>query len=236
MPTRRLRDIFYRPVHNRTFMILSAILSIVFYLFYVNIIGTAFQRLFPSMGRIGIFLILVTCLLGSFVNIPLKKYSTTRPKLTIREVSAFGITYPVPDIRMGRFETLLALNVGGALVPTVTSLYLLTKIPPDMYLNLGIALIVVTAIVRLVSRPIQGMGIIVPILIPPAISSLVALVFGGDFSHIIAYVSGTLGTLLGADILNLNRILNLGAPIISIGGAGTFDGVFLAGVFGVLLA
>jgi uncharacterized membrane protein len=217
-------------------MILSAILSVVFYLFYVNIIGTAFQRLFPTMGRIGIFLILVTCLLGSYVNIPLKKYSTSRPKITIREVSVFGITYPVPDIRMGRFETLLALNIGGALVPTVTSLYLLSKIPLEMYLNLSIALIIVAAIVRLVSRPIQGMGIIVPVLIPPAVSSLAALAFGGDYSHIVAYVSGTIGTLLGADILNLNRILNLGAPIVSIGGAGTFDGVFLAGVFGVLLA
>lgn len=217
-------------------MILSVILSIVFYLIYVNIIGTAFQRLFPSMGRIGISLILATCLLGSYVNIPLKRYSTKRPQLTIREVSAFGITYPVPNIRMGRFETLLALNVGGALVPTVASIYLLTRLPTNMLPNLGIALLIVTVIVRLVSRPIQGMGIIVPILIPPAISSLTALVFGGDFSHIIAYVSGTLGTLLGADILNLNRIFNLGAPIISIGGAGTFDGVFLAGVFGVLLA
>jgi uncharacterized membrane protein len=217
-------------------MILSAILSIVFYLIYVNFIGTAFQRLFPSMGRIGIFLILATCLLGSYVNIPLKKYSTTRPQLTIREVSVFGITYPIPDIRMGRFETLLALNVGGALVPTVTSIYLLTRIPPEMVPNLGIALLIVTATVRLVSRPIPGMGIIVPILIPPAVSALAALVFGGDFTHIIAYVSGTLGTLLGADILNLKRIFNLGAPIISIGGAGTFDGVFLAGVIGVLLA
>jgi uncharacterized membrane protein len=217
-------------------MILSVILSVVFYLFYVNLIGTAFQRLFPTMGRIDIFLILATCLLGSYVNIPLKKYATSRPKITIREVSVFGITYPVPDIRIGRFETLLALNIGGALVPTVTSLYLLTKIPPEMYLNLSIALIIVAAIVRLVSKPIQGMGIIVPVLIPPAVSVLTALAFGGDYSHIVAYVSGTLGTLLGADILNLNRILNLGAPIVSIGGAGTFDGVFLAGVFGVLLA
>lgn len=217
-------------------MILLAILSIVFYLIYVNIIGIAFQRLFPSMGRIGIFLILATCLLGSYVNIPIKRYSTTRPQLTIREVSAFGITYPVPNIRMGHFETLLALNVGGAVVPTVTSVYLLTKIPIILFPNLGVALFIVTAIVRLVSRPVQGMGIVVPILIPPAVSSLAALVFGGDFTHVIAYVSGTLGTLLGADILNLNRIFKLGAPIISIGGAGTFDGVFLAGVIGTLLA
>lgn len=215
---------------------LSAILSIIFYLFYVNIIGTAFQRLFPTIGRIGIFLILATCLLGSYVNLPLKKYSTTHPKITIREVSVFGITYPVPNIHMGHFETLLALNVGGALVPTITSLYLLTKLPSNIYFHLAISLIIVAAIVRLVSRPIQGMGIIVPILIPPAVSSLVAIAVGGDYSHIIAYVSGTLGTLLGADILNLNRILDLGAPIISIGGAGTFDGVFLAGIFGVLLA
>jgi uncharacterized membrane protein len=49
-------------------------------------------------------------------------------------------------------------------------------------------------------------------------------------------VSGTLGTLIGADLLNFNKILKIGAPVISIGGAGTFDGIFLAGIMGVLIA
>jgi uncharacterized membrane protein len=53
---------------------------------------------------------------------------------------------------------------------------------------------------------------------------------------VIAYISGTLGTLIGADLLNLRRLGELGAPVVSIGGAGTFDGVFLAGVLAAFLA
>src|SRR5437016_638976 len=42
--------------------------------------------------------------------------------------------------------------------------------------------------------------------------------------------------VVGADVLNLGRIAELGAPMISIGGAGTFDGVFLTGIIAGLLA
>jgi uncharacterized membrane protein len=55
-------------------------------------------------------------------------------------------------------------------------------------------------------------------------------------THVIAYVSGVLGTLIGADLMNLNRVADLGAPVTSIGGAGTFDGVFLTGILAVLVA
>ena len=51
----------------------------------------------------------------------------------------------------------------------------------------------------------------------------------------VAYCAGTVGTLLGADVLNLRRIPSLGAPMASIGGAGTFDAVFLTGIAAVLL-
>jgi len=36
--------------------------------------------------------------------------------------------------------------------------------------------------------------------------------------------------------MNLGRIQGLGAPIVSIGGAGTFDGIFLSGIIAVLLS
>jgi uncharacterized membrane protein len=49
-------------------------------------------------------------------------------------------------------------------------------------------------------------------------------------------VGGTMGTLIGADILNLDKISSLGAPVASIGGAGTFDGIFLTGILAVLVA
>jgi uncharacterized membrane protein len=51
-----------------------------------------------------------------------------------------------------------------------------------------------------------------------------------------AYVAGTLGTLIGADLLNLHKIKHLNAPVVSIGGAGTFDGIFLTGILAVLLS
>jgi uncharacterized membrane protein len=52
--------------------------------------------------------------------------------------------------------------------------------------------------------------------------------------RVLAYVSGTLGTLIGTDLTILG-VVELGAPVVSIGGAGTFDGVFLSGLIAVLL-
>jgi uncharacterized membrane protein len=45
-----------------------------------------------------------------------------------------------------------------------------------------------------------------------------------------------MGTLLGADVLHFGDIRGLGAPMASIGGAGTFDGIFVTGILAVLLA
>jgi uncharacterized membrane protein len=56
------------------------------------------------------------------------------------------------------------------------------------------------------------------------------------YAPALAYISGTFGTLIGADLLNLGKIQGLGAPIASIGGAGTFDGIFTTGILAVLLA
>ena len=52
----------------------------------------------------------------------------------------------------------------------------------------------------------------------------------------LAYISGVLGVLIGADMLRLNTIAALGTPVAAIGGAGTFDGIFLTGIIAALLA
>jgi uncharacterized membrane protein len=77
--------------------------------------------------------------------------------------------------------------------------------------------------------------------IPPVVAAVAAWVLAalfGGYGHVdaIAYVGGVLGTLVGADIANLGKLRDLGAPVASIGGAGTFDGVFLTGIVAVLLA
>src|SRR3569623_306647 len=41
---------------------------------------------------------------------------------------------------------------------------------------------------------------------------------------------------IGADLLRLNVIRKMGVPVAAIGGAGTFDGIFITGIVAVLLA
>ena len=75
-----------------------------------------------------------------------------------------------------------------------------------------------------------------PIFIAPISAAMVALLLSPEQSPMFAYISGTLGVLLGADVLRLKDIRAMGTPIASIGGAGTFDGIFITGIVAVLLA
>jgi uncharacterized membrane protein len=94
----------------------------------------------------------------------------------------------------------------------------------------------VAALVHLLARPVPGVGIGLPALVAPVLAALSTRLFPAAPAAPLAYVCGTLGTLIGADLLNLGRIRGLGAPVASIGGAGTFDGIFLTGVLAVVLA
>jgi uncharacterized membrane protein len=71
----------------------------------------------------------------------------------------------------------------------------------------------------------------------PALMAAVAAVAiaARQDAAVVAFVSGTVGTLVGADLMNLHKIADLGAPVVSIGGAGTFDGIFVTGIAAVVL-
>jgi len=228
------RGVFYCPVHRSFFYLLATILGIIVTLLFLDIVGAAFKRLFHSLSIAGIILLFVTCLLGSLVNIPLKTLRTRIPIMRSGYVTVLGFTYPIPTIVMRSYETLLVVNLGGAIIPTLASLYLLVR-TPQVLLNALMATILVTIVVKTFARPVRGVGITVPGFIPPLAAVLLGIFLGGTYGHVVAYISGTLGTLIGADLLNLNVIPELGAPVASIGGAGTFDGVFLSGIIAVIL-
>jgi uncharacterized membrane protein len=59
----------------------------------------------------------------------------------------------------------------------------------------------------------------VPVFIPPVVAAATALLLSRQSAPSLAYISGSLGTLIGADLLNLGTIQELGAPIASIGGS-----------------
>jgi len=189
-----------------------------------------------ALARLGIppataALVFLGCLLGSAINIPVARLHATTVRIE-PWISAFGIRYFVP-VRRDR-STVLAVNVGGALIPAALSGYLI------VHDRLGwralAAVAVVGAAVFLIARPVPGLGIAVPALLPGLFAVAAAVAFHPAAVAGLAYVSGTLGTLAGADLLNLGRVRRLGAPVASIGGAGTFDGVFVAGITAVLLA
>ncbi len=100
---------------------------------------------------------------------------------------------------------------------------------------LGAAVGIVALVSHLVSRPLPGIGIGMPIFVAPIAAALTALLLGPEHSAALAYVSGTLGVLIGADLLRLKDIRRMGTPVASIGGAGTFDGIFMTGIVAVLL-
>ena len=86
------------------------------------------------------------------------------------------------------------------------------------------------------AKPMPGVGIALPAFVPPVLAAILSVILAYGHAPVIAYISGTLGTLIGADLLNIRKIEALGAPVVSIGGAGTFDGIFLNGLLAVLLA
>ena len=92
------------------------------------------------------------------------------------------------------------------------------------------------------SRVVPGLGVTTPFFVPPLVALLCGLTLpllagaGTMAAPVIAYAGGTIGVLIGADLLNLGRIRDMAAPIVSIGGAGTFDGIFLAGIIAAFLA
>jgi uncharacterized membrane protein len=232
------RRLIYNPFSNLMTTFIIIILVIVFILIFIGLVGAAFSRIGFSAREV-IILFLAT-LAGSFINIPIATLESHEPVMTGAFVRVYGVTYRIPAIREESKKTVVAVNLGGALIPTAVSIYLLFEFPYIIpFAALGI--VIVSSISHVVSKPVKGVGIVSPALVSPLTAALFSIVMSIEFltaseTFAVAYVCGVLGTLIGADISNIGKIKKIGAPIASIGGAGTFDGVFLSGIIAVLLA
>ena len=223
-------ELQYLPLALPFFLFLVGLFLFIVVLIQVHVLQYAYAKLGLSSGAA--LLLLLASLIGSYFNIPL----TELPEREVRSgqvVDFFGMLYVVPVVADWP-RTVIAVNVGGALIPTLLSFYLLLK--NRIWGSAAVATIVVTVACYLLAQPLPGIGIAIPALIPPIIAAIVALLVARTNVAAVAYISGSLGTLIGADLLNLSKVQGLGAPVVSIGGAGTFDGVFLTGIIAVLLA
>lgn len=198
----------------------------------LEVISIAFQKL--GLSPRGALLLMLGVLFGSIVNIPvgtLPGRPATEPE---PEAPPRGhLMLPAMPTRPGRI--VIAVNLGGCIIPVSVCIYLLAHqlVAP---LDLLLALPLVTGACYLFSRPVRGVGIAMPMLLPPLAAAMIALVLAPGNAAPLAFTSGVMGVLLGADLLHLREIRRLESRVAVIGGAGSFDGVFLTGIIAVLLA
>jgi len=212
------------------FVLFLLLLAVLVFVVELEVLAYAYRKI--GVRPRYVFGVLLLSLLGAHVNIPLYRVPVERV-LPPHEVSMLGWTYIVPGTIEAR-ATVVAINVGGAVLPILLSLYLFFR--SRMYGRMLLGTAIVAAVVHSQARVVPGLGIAVPIFLPPLIAAGVALVLAFRRAPPLAYVAGSMGTLIGADLLNLGKVGELAAPIVSIGGAGTFDGVFLTGIIAGLLA
>ncbi len=219
------------PFSPRYLLVLIFLVAFLLAFIQVGILTIAFEKLglSPQAG----LLLLFASLFGSVINLPLFRVRAEPPPEEM-----------MPPLWSGRWRiarppfqgrTIIAVNLGGCVVPVGVSFYLIHHHP----LNPGevlLAVALISAVSFLVSRPIPGIGIGMPVFVAPLASAALALLLDLEHSAPLAYIAGTLGVLVGADLLRLPLIRRLGTPIAAIGGAGTFDGIFLTGIVAALLA
>lgn len=223
-------DTQYLPVAPPFFFLLAGVVAVLAALVQLKLLQYVYMQLGVSSGSA--VLLLIGSLLGSYVNIPIATLGS-EPFAEPGEVYFFGVPYVIPP-RLTEPEVVLAVNVGGAVIPTLLSLYLLSR--NAIWIRGLIATACVAALCYASAQPVRGVGIALPIFVAPIAATLVAVLISWRQAAPLAYAGGSLGVLVGADLMNFDKLRGLGTPVLSIGGAGTFDGIFLTGVFSVLLA
>jgi uncharacterized membrane protein len=199
------------------------LLPLLLFILFFQVAAFSFTKL--GLSPLGAVLLFSLCLMGGLINIPV---SRRRFRVENNRLFSFFFYYP-PRV----YEQVVAVNVGGAVIPVLFSLFLLSSTPLGTVL---VAVTVVTVVAKILSRPVPGVGISLPAFIPPLVAAAVSMLIAGENAAPVAYIAGVWGTLIGADLLNLHRLREVGAYVLSIGGAGVFDGIFLVGVVAALLA
>jgi uncharacterized membrane protein len=223
-------EVHYLPMTPGLFSILVVLVGGLILLIQLRILRYAYMRLGVGPGIA--LLLLFGSLIGSYFNIPV----TVLPGVPVRSgevVDFFGMRYVVPVVVRWP-GTVLAVNVGGAVIPTLMSAYLVMRY--QLWFKAALAVIAIAFIIHTMATPVRGIGIAVPVFAPVIVTAILAFILSREYAPPLDCIGGSMGTLIGADLLNLDKISGLGAPVASIGGAGTFDGIFLTGILAVLLA
>ncbi|MGA7595848.1 MAG: DUF1614 domain-containing protein [Gallionella sp.] len=211
------------------FILLIAALALLVTAIQFGLLTVAFEKL--DLSSDSAYLLFITILGGSMINLPLFSLKSEPPNLE-------EIPPPLRELYRGMpytGKTIVMANVGGCVVPVAFCLYLLAHHPLNIF-YVALAVAAVTLLSFKTSRSVPGIGMGMPILLAPILAALVSVALDPANAAPMAFISGTMGVLIGADLMHLEDIRKLGTPSASIGGAGSFDGIFISGIVAVLLA
>ena len=199
------------------------------------------ELLAVSLGKLHLsgtsaLLLVVGVVLGGFVNVPIRRLGQSATLLD-DPLAIFGLGDFWPELRRVRRETVLAVNLGGCVIPACLALY-----ETALLANAGLlgAVLVAAAVnvvlCQVLARPVQGIGIALPALVPALAAAALAMLLAPGDAPPVAFVAGVAGPLIGADLLHLRDVGKIASGVVSIGGAGTFDGIVLSGIVAAYLA
>ncbi|MCM8823018.1 MAG: DUF1614 domain-containing protein [Candidatus Omnitrophica bacterium] len=205
------------------FLLFLLLIFLFFVVIPIHAVRIAFEKigLSPSVA----FFVLLASLIGSFINIPLAVKTPSGYVTAFSYLGGFFVDLPA-DL------SVIAINVGGAIVPVVLCVYLFSK---TRFLPIFFSTIISTMVCYKLAIIVPGVGVQLPAFIPPVIAAFLAFLFSPHNKIPVAYISGVLGVLIGADLMNLGNLGDF-AGVMSIGGAGVYDGIFLVGIISALLA
>ncbi|HEX9722424.1 MAG TPA: DUF1614 domain-containing protein [Candidatus Paceibacterota bacterium] len=206
------------------FVIILLLLAVPFLLVlgFFSVVADSFKSFGVAPGVAAA--ILVGMLIGSFVNIPIGRHRVVEAE----ERRFFGLVRRRVMQAQG-----LSINLGGAVIPVALAIYLLTKVPLQETLLASLLMVVICFFM---ARVAPGKGITLPVLFPALFALVFALVLAHEIAAPVAFIAGVFGVIVGADLLRLPKVMRDNQGVLSIGGAGVFDGIFLIAIIAAFLA
>ena len=216
-------------------LLVALVLMVVMPFVFADLMSTALVKL--QLARGTALLIIVAIFAGSLIDIPVKRIVRTGPVATDL-LAVFGLHGLWPEMQRLRTETTVAVNVGGCVIPTALAVYeAMGLVWRGEAIGALLSAILLNVIVcHQVARPVEGVGIMMPALVPATLAAATALVAAPQQATPVAFIAGVFGPLIGADLLNLRTLERVESGMVSIGGAGTFDGILLSGIVALYLA
>jgi uncharacterized membrane protein len=242
----------YNPQFQFTGGIFMALLFLValFFLFIflpVSMVAEAFAKLglTPAQG----VLMFMAILVGKSVDLPVytseRLVVVTKPRSMNFSLDEFGRPTIEEDTANEVKKQVFAVNVGGVIMPLLLSITFLVMLHMEgkaegVYGWIAFSMVMVAGGCYALAKTDPFTGLRVPLIMPALMTFLSVYFFvPQELRPVAAYVAGTMGTIIGGNLIPLMtpRIRNsVGTHKVSIGGTGTFGGVFVAGILAVLLA